>query len=336
MVAVLYVIILLIARILPSPHPRDGAWVLATLASAAAFIASTQDVSLFPSSVPLVPTAVALIGLGLLAVVAGVLEDWRQGTRGDERFLSPSRKPTGRAWENLGTNTAGAGAASAVIWVVSELPVDPKDGLTGDVLANILLPLVVLVVLAFVRTQQLKVEPAIDARIARKDPWPPESRHHSLTSPHVLINTLFLVFVTYVGFAGYVLTMVALISSAKDGASLPLSLSVAIFLSAGIAFLLACGYPRKQKDPFVYMTFLTGVPMAMGASLFTLAMLESSSERNVFALLFFAVTAAVYGVFVLRRETQDRRKNWRDDAHYFAAFAIGLVVLSVLIFTLLS
>jgi hypothetical protein len=194
---------------------------------------------------------------------------------------------------------------------------------------NIVLPMTTIVILAFVRWQQLTACEDLDELVEGKDEkWVTEVKGFSLRHVHQLTNTIYLIVVTFMG-AGMILYLFAYtLEQAKSDRPLALTWQFIVAIVALLAFLFACGLPSSRQHQAVYLTFLTGTPAALMVSVVWLALLQQSTARNVFALSIIVVGYVVYcteAVLGSRRDTGDKVQ-----LHYFsaAAFAVALTMLA--------
>ena len=102
---------------------------------------------------------------------------------------------------HLATNVVGALAAAAFVWVGRSTPGFSTfaDDFKGDAAFNIVLPMSTLVIFAFVRWQQIDKCPDLDNLVEQKKDWKSCIRGFSLTHVHQLINTFYLIVVTFTG-----------------------------------------------------------------------------------------------------------------------------------------
>lgn len=275
---------------------------------------------------PLVVLAV-LLGLGLFSPLAG----WIEGKRdpGDDEKRSVFARD--RFLPHLATNAFGAIAASAFIWLGHMTPGFDEFTVAfkNEAAFNIVLPMTTIVILAFVRWQQLDACQNLDALVAADDPtWNDEIRGFSLKHVHQLTNTIYLVLVTFMG-AGMILYLFAFtLEQAKGGHPLPLSWQFVVAIVALLAFLVICGLPGQRKHQAVYLTFLTGTPAVLMVALVWLALLEKSTARNIFALSIIVLGYVLYCTLAVLGSP--RKEGDKVQLHYFsaAAFAVALTMLT--------
>lgn len=113
---------------------------------------------------------------------------------------------------------------------------------------NIVLPLTVITIFAFVRWQQEQACPELQELMDAKDPtWEQRITGFSLRYVNQLLNAIYLILITFTG-AGTILYMFAFtVVQAKNHTPLALSWPLAIAMVAIMVFLLACGLP-SMKD----------------------------------------------------------------------------------------
>lgn len=195
---------------------------------------------------------------------------------------------------------------------------------------NIVLPLTVITIFAFVRWQQVDACPDLDDRIARNEPdWGSQITAFSLRYVNQLLNVLYLILVTFTG-ASTILYMFAFtLDRAKRHDPLPLSWPLAIAIVGVLAFLLyACGRPSMKKHEAVYLNFLTGAPAALMVIVVWLALLERSTLRDFFALGVIVIGYATYSILVILGNRVSGQG--KVQLHYYSslAFAVALTLLA--------
>lgn len=308
---------------MPRAQPEKFQRVFVYLSSVGALVFTGLNVPLYHFVLFLSPIAVfaVLLILAVAPPVAGVFEATR-----DEAVFSKDR-----FYPHLITNVLGAGTTAAFVWVGHMTP--GFDSFTvqfkNEAAFNIVLPMTTIVILAFVRWQQLNACPDLDQLAADKTPnWESGMKGFSLGHLHQLTNTVYLIVVTFMG-AGMVLYLFAFtLERAKAGHPLALLWELVVAIVVLLAFLFACGLPSSRRHQAVYLTFLTGTPAALMVSVVWLALMQQSTLRNVFALAIIVVGYVLYcteAVLGSRRSTDDKVQ-----LHYFsaAAFAVALTMLA--------
>lgn len=195
---------------------------------------------------------------------------------------------------------------------------------------NIVLPLTVTTIFAYVRWQQVDACSDLDGKIARNEPdWESQITAFSLRYVNQLLNVVYLILVTFTG-ASTILYMFAFtLDRAKHHNPLPLSLPLAIAIVGILAFLLyACGRPSMKKHDAVYLNFLTGAPAALMVIVVWLALLKESTLRNFFALGVIVIGYAAYSILVILGNRVSGQA--KVQLHYYSAmaFAVALTLLA--------
>lgn len=195
----------------------------------------------------------------------------------------------------------------------------------NEAVFNIVLPLTVITIFAFIRWQQEKACPDLEELMARNDPsWEDEITAFSLRYVNQLLNAVYLILITFTG-AGTVLYMFAFtVDRAKNHEPLALSWPLAIAMVAIIAFLLACGLPSMKELEAVYLNFLTGAPAALMVIVVWIALLQQSTVRNVFALSLVVFGYAGYSLLVIRANRAAGKP--RSPLHYYSSMAFAVVL----------
>lgn len=225
------------------------------------------------------------------------------------------------------------GSAAAAAFILAGRWTSGFDAYTvtfkNEAAFNIVLPLTVITIFAFVRWQQEQACPKLQELMDAKDPtWEGKITGFSLRYVNQLLNALYLILITFTG-AGTVLYMFAFtVVQAKDSHPIALSWPLAIAMVAIMAFLLACGLPSMKKFDAVYLNFLTGAPAALMVIVVWIALLEKSTVRNVFALCLVIFSYATYSLLVIAANRQQGKK--RSPLHYYSsmAFAVALTLLT--------
>ncbi len=308
---------------MPTAQPEKTQRVIIFLSGVVALVFTGLDLPLYHLVIfvsPLLVLAI-LLGFALLPPFAGWIEGMRDpAVFARDRFLT-----------HLATNASGALAAGAFVWVGHTTP--GFDSFTvefkNEAAFNIVLPMTTIVIMAFVRWQQLNACPRLDELVAAHDPaWKDEIKGFSLRHFHQLTNAIYLVLVTFMG-AGMILYLFAFtLEHAKAGDPLALSWQFAVAIVALLAFLFACGLPASRQHQAVYLTFLTGTPAALMVSVVWLALMQQSTVRNAFALTIIVVGYVLYCAEAVLGSS--RGTNDKVQLHYFsaAAFAVALTMLT--------
>lgn len=268
---------------------------------------------------PLVVLAV-LLTLAVIPPVSGLIE-----ARKDPHIFARDRFVG-----HLLTNVLGAFAATAFVWVghatagFDQFTIEFKN----EAAFNIVLPMTTIVILAFVRWQQLSAFSDLDEYVKKHDDsWKEKIQGYSLRHIHQFTNTVYLITVTFMG-AGMILYLFAFtLEAAKSGEPLSLTWQLVFAIIALLAFLFACGLPQARKHQAVYLSFLTGTPAALIVSVVWLALLKESTARNILALSIIVVGYVLYTAEAVLGSCRDKDKI---QMHYFsaAAFAVALTLLA--------
>jgi len=226
---------------------------------------------------------------------------------------------------HLLTNVLGALAAAGLVWVARST--DGFDSFTdtfaNEAAFNVMLPLAVIVVFAFVRWQQVAVCVDLDDRVRKDEAWEERIVGFSLRHWHQFLNLLYLIAVTFTATTTILYLFVHAMERAKAGRPLDLSWQIVLAIVVALSFAFVCGLPWSREHRAVYLLFLTGAPAALGAALVWLAWLRADAFRNVFALSIVVVGYVLYCVEVV---LGNRSREEKLELSYFSAAAVALVL----------
>ncbi|MDZ7929299.1 hypothetical protein [Rhodococcus sp. NPDC076796] len=326
--------------------------VLILTGAASSLVTGEASFALYPASTPAWVVGLTLLTLGISSPLAGLLE-WRFRRHGNEVFDAKKRF-RGHFLGNL----TGALAAAGFFWAVERTP-----GFTAwlesyqyESAFNIVLPLVTLVIFAFVRYQQLADCPNLDDKIkADHQDWKSCIRGSSLSNAHQVLNTIFLIAVTFIGASAVLYLFSYAIVESRHNTPIDFSAQLGLAISALLVFLIVCGLPQGKLwdsktwswNRAVYLTFLTGTPATLVATMVWLALVKDSPTRNIFAITIVGAgyllysSIAILGVVYSKRPSslssiENDRQPERLQLHYFAGaiLAVALTIfLGVLYFT---
>ncbi|WP_445165447.1 hypothetical protein ACTXG7_16145 [Mycolicibacterium sp. Dal123E01] len=264
----------------------------------------------------------ALLALAIAPPVIGVIEARVR--------RNPDVYATDRFNEHLRNNFVGF--VATLLFILAARWTTGFDDFTvqfkNESAFNIVLPLTVVTIFAFVRWQQDKADEDLDARMERKDPdWERKIAGFSLRYVNQLANVLYLIVVTFTA-AGTILYMFSYtLNQAKNNSPLSLSLPLALAMVGVLGFLIVCGLPSMKKFQAVYLNFLTGTPAALMVIVVWIALLKESHLRNYFALGVVVIGYATYSLLVIIGNRGLARAKLQ--LHYYSsmAFAVALTLL---------
>ncbi len=262
------------------------------------------------------------------AVAPPIVGKWEAKKHGDPEIYEASRFK-----DHLVNNLAGGAVAAAFIFVARwTTDFDTyTQAFKNEAAFNIVLPLTVVTIFAFVRWQQDKECPNLDRWIDEKNPqWEADIKGYSLRYYNQMLNVAFLIIITFVG-ASTILYMFAFtLDKARNHDPLQLSWPLAIAMVGILAFLLYfCGRPSMKVHEAVYLNFLTGAPAALMVIVVWIALLQESTVRNYFALAIIVLGYASYSLLVILGNRENTPGN-KAPLHYFSsmAFAVALTLLA--------
>lgn len=330
---------------MPKAQPEMFQFGFVAVSSVFALVCSFIGISIGPGTLPVNPLILGaiLMLLAIAAPVAGVIEA-RYSKAGQKIFARERFRP------HLRNNCAGAAAATAIL--LAGRSTHGFDAFAkqyrSDAAFNIVLPLTVLVILAFVRVQQIDRCPQLD-KLLRKEgnEWQQCIGGYSLKHWHQFINTVFMIVATFTAATMVLYLFAYAMKQAQHGQPSPLSPQLCGAIILLLVFFFACAVPPSKKkdlkidkqsgsvdDPdtsglgAVYLTFVTGTPAALIVALIWFALIKNSLLRNVVAAVVITGGYLLYTFFAVlgsRRDGDDRLQ-----LHYFsgAAFAVVLIVLA--------
>ena len=305
----------------------------------------------YPSAVPW-PTWIVAVVLGVLAVSSPILGVVEHRLSPDRETYALSRFPM-----HLITNLLGAGVAAGLLVLERQVVRAQASGFdfSYDFLFNIFLPLSTMTAFVFIRWQQVGFATAASGApsnvvIETNEAVGSASEAHSRDVPdvpevggtasqedvmfensldrwHQLANFLHLSLVIFVVTTTLLHLLAYSIYAAKAGSPLEFTWQAASAICCGLAFLLACGTPWASKDRGVYLTFLTGTPAALSATVMSLAMFQASEGRNIATFCIVLLSYAIYVHLVLR---DVKARGEMVERHYYAAFTIAVVLATLL------
>lgn len=365
--------ILLFGWKIPTVYPKSIHGWLQSIISVFALAMTFFDYSIFPASGSVSPmwVAVALIALAMVSPLAGLITarfaangqavyfvGERKGMRtrwaemkeklsrrnaNEERqaFSEKKNEPKSRFAPHIVSNISGALVASALYWLAYRTPGFENfvASFPNDAAFNVLLPVMTVVVLAFVRYQQTLICPNLDDRMREPD-GKTQITGYSLRHFHQIANVVHLIVAAFIASASYLYLVAYAMRNAKAGHPLELSWGVILAITATLAFVCLLGTPRLRVDRSVYLTFLTGTPAALGGAIVWLLWLKHDVLRDSVAFSIVGIGYVTYCALLAwahqdkeadASERQSTKFSW-PPLHFFAPMAIA-VVLSVLLAT---
>lgn len=243
-----------------------------------ALIATGFGITLNPAGSLFRPWCISILLLATLPPLAGLVE--LKARKNGRAVFNPSR-----FWPHLITNSLGAVAAVMLVWAVRETPglTDFLNGFASTASFNLALPVVAMVIFAFVRVQQVDECPDIDQRAKSAPDWEDAIPGSSLRHVHQWTNVLYLIYVTFTAAIAVLILFAQAMESAKAGSPLQLRWQNIGAATGLLAFMLACGLPKMRVHRAVWFTFLTGTPGVLGALMVWFALFEQSTFRDVSA-----------------------------------------------------
>jgi len=164
----------------PKAYPTRIKEYVDAAAGLTTLVCTTLKISIFPVLLPSCPlwTAIGLVSLALLPPFIGLAES--EFRRNGQRIYSTGRLAgtSNRFWGHLCTNAAGALATAGLVTAAGATQGFPEfvaDFSCGAAF-NVMLPLATIIVLSFVRWQQLTACPDVDERARlNRSGWDPAS-----------------------------------------------------------------------------------------------------------------------------------------------------------------
>ncbi|HEY1459127.1 MAG TPA: hypothetical protein VGH59_03610 [Casimicrobiaceae bacterium] len=319
----LQVLLTILQRRFPPVRPERIWKDLSLVVELSAIVCTFVRVSIYRTAVPGGPllVAVVLVALALIAPCVGWLES-RFRKNGQSIYSA------NRFRGHILTNALGAIAASLLVWVAhSTNGFDEFVAKLPDHAAfNIMLPLSAAVVFSFVRWQQVHECPDLDQR-AREDPASEDKiAGSSLRNWHQLINVIYLIAATFAATTTVLYLFAYAMVEAKAGHPLAVSWQVILTIVLSLSVLYACGSPGSREHRAVYLTFLTGTPVALGAVLVWLSWFSESALRNIAAA---SIAGIGYGLYCWEAVRGTGVHGEKLQLHYFSAavIAVALVLL---------
>lgn len=355
---VLQIMLLWLGYKMPKAQPEKIQTRLIFAASAVSLYCTWIGFSLGPGALPFSPIyfAVGLLLVALAAPIIGILE---------QRHAPPGKPifDQSRFWPHFISNFLGAIVVSAFILLARSTPGfdDFVHNFEGNAAFNIVLPMTVLVIFAFVRVQQLDHCSRLDRLVRQEGNWQECIRGYSLRHIHQFLNTLYLIFATFAAATMILYLFGYSVRRAKVSSPLPFTWQLGAAMIVLILFLLSCALAQlkvlllrvTKTSPYlaklsakvkemveadkdressgmraVYLTFLTGTPATLVVMLIWFALLQESVRRNIAATLIIGGGYLLYTAVVVSEVSGDDGGKVR--LHYFsaAAFATVLVVLA--------
>lgn len=311
---------------MPKAQPAKIGEAFVFLSTAAAIICTTSGTSVSPAAWPISPLGVlaVLLVLAVLPPVLGLIES-KVRKDGAEVFAR-DRFPG-----HLLSNVLGALAAAAFVWSGRATPGFDSFAVVfqNSAAFNVVLPMTTIVILAFVRWQQVAKCPELDEIVdsKHKEEWQNCIKGYSLKHWHQFTNTLYMIVVTFTGATMILYLFAYALVQAKAGDPLSFSWHIGVSMGVLLLFVCACGSPWSRENRAVYMTFLTGTPAVLVAALIWLALLENSTTRNVVAVSIIGIGYILYCAEAVLGSTRGSKEGVQ--LHYFsaAAFAVALTLL---------
>lgn len=310
--------------------------------TAISIILTGITITVFPVKAPVLAIAIGIFFFAVAPPCIGLAENrWR--TNGEQIF---ERK---RFWPHLSSNAVGAAAATLFFVSASTTHGLPAfaTSFRDQSAFNVVLPLVTIVVFAFLRSQQVDECPTIDDVVKSNGDWESAIRGNSLTARHQIANTIHLLLTNFIGASSVLYLLGYTILQAKAHHPLSFTWQMGLAMALFVLYLFICGSPPLWQYRAVYLTFLTGMPGVLIVVMIWLALLQPSFSRNLFAVLLITIGYLLYSalavlglVFGQRRPasvtpipehgvTSSSPPNDRVELFYFAAamFALALAVL---------
>jgi hypothetical protein len=324
---VLQIGLLALAEFSPVVRPERIQKVVRILIGVIAPLCTLFGLALYPVALRTNPLWIAtgLVGLALLSPLAGLVES-RVRKNGQAVYSTgvapgtPNRLPG-----HLITNVLGALAAAGLVWVAHS-----TNGFNVFIAAfadgaafNIMLPLATVVIFAFARWQQVDTCPDIDERATREAAHEDLITGSSLRHWHQFLNVLYLIVATFAATTAILCLLAYAMEQSKAGRPLILSWQVVVGIVVSLLFVYACGGPWARDNRAVYLTFLTGVPVALCAVLIWLSWLREDAARNFTALAVVGVGYVAYCIMVV---LNSRNRGEKVHLHYFTTAGIALIL----------
>lgn len=310
---------------MPKSQPAKIGDAFVFLSTAVAIICTTKEISVSPAAWPISPVGVlgVLLAMALLPPLLGLIE---AKVRKDGARVFAKARFRG----HLLSNTLGALAAAAFVWSGRSTPGFDAFAVQFQNTAafNVVLPMTTIVILAFVRWQQVDQFTDLDKFVesGRKDEWQHEICGYSLKHWHQFTNTLYMIVVTFTGATMILYLFAFAMVRAKTGEPLDFSWQIGLAMTVLLLFVCACGSPWSRDNRAVYLTFLTGTPAVLVIALIWLALLKNTVTRNVVAI---SIIGVGYILYCTGAVLGSRNSNEKVEIHYFsaAAFAVALTLL---------
>lgn len=312
---VLYVLAAALIQFQPAVYPARLGNGLAWLALTVAGALSVLEVPISPVSFGSASSvfAVALCVFALVPPILGLLESHLKAD-GQKIFAAS------RFRGHLVTNAAGAIAAATFLHLSSSTPGVRAfvSGWEDSPAFNVVLPLSVLIVFAFVRAQQAQ---AAGSDFREVPDHESAVIGFSLAHWHQLANVLYLIVATFTVSTSVMYLFAYSFNRFSQGRPIELTWTFVLAFCAVLGFVFACGMQWSNQEPAVYLTFLTGTPAVLVAIVLWLSILQDSSFRNIVGTAVIGVGYTTYCVLAVIAD-QRGRVQW----HHFTALAMSLVL----------
>lgn len=332
-------------RLMPRAQPQGIQTFFVVGSSVLALFCTWIGFAIGPGALPINPVyfSAALLAVAVAAPVAGVIE---------AKYTSSATPVYDRTrfLPHLLTNVAGACAAVAFIWAgrSTEGFDSFSEQFRSEAAFNIVLPMTVIVIFAFVRVQQVDKCHDLDKLVHdHDDSWRQLIAGYSLARWHQILNILYLIAATFAGATMVLYLFAYTMKQAQRGEALPYTWQFGMALIVLLAFLFSCAIPKTRRSlrapgpkpdagqdteasgkQAVYLTFLTGTPAALVVALVWFALLRESPVRNGFAMGIVGGGYVLYTLLAVLGSRADGKD--KVQLHYFssAAFATVLIVLA--------
>jgi hypothetical protein len=198
---------------------------------------------------------------------------------------------------------------------------------TDKAALNCVLPVTILVNLAFVRWQQIDADANLDERIKRgDDDWDKDIVGFSLKHAHQLANLVALIVFTFTATTTLLYLFAFALRQAKAGAPLSFSWQIGVAIVVSLVFFYLCGGPWSRQHRAVFLTFLTGTPAALAAAIVWTLLLKEGKPTSIFAV---SIAVVGYVLYTWGAVEGNRGPGEKREPYYFgtAAFALALAAL---------
>lgn len=316
-------VFMIIGYKMPKPKPEGISDFILIGLGLVAYWFTFAHVGAYPAAI-----AVHTVTLGVIFVVVAVASPLLGLL--ENRLTSPrvAYSPQ-RTAGHVTTNVLGAALAAASVALCRRFPGSDSDGarFTNDEILNVFLALSTIVVLFFVHFQQTASQTTRHNKAEVSDAPHQSFYENSLSRWHQSVNVLFLITMTFVAITSFVYVLAVSMLASRNGEPLEFTWEAALVISSAILFVLACGLPQSRANASVFLTFLTGTPAILIASVLWVGFFQDSFVRNLFALV---STTTAYTCYVALVIWDLRDRGEKTEPHFFAALTFALLLAALL------